>query len=143
MSNTAPVGALDPMKGWRDWFIQSEREWSEALTKLMKDDVSARAIGQQIHAALHQQQMLTQGMASPLAMLNMPTRDDLVGLAERLGRLEDAVARIEAGLVQLRPSLAQQQPTKPPRTRQVAAAAKDTLAATPAPKRSPPRKGRR
>ena len=86
----------DPLKGWRDWFVQSERDWSEQLTRLMKDENVARALGQEIHAGLYGQQMLTQTLAGPLAAMNVPTREDLVAIGERIGRLEDAVARVEA-----------------------------------------------
>lgn len=123
MSTNTDTRTLDPMKVWRDWFIQSEREWSEELTKLMKDDNVSRALGQEINAGLYRQQMMTQGMAVPLAMLNLPTREDITGLAERIGRIEDAVARVEAGLVQWR-ALQANTATKPPRTRKPAPAKK-------------------
>lgn len=86
----------DPLKSWRDWFVQSERDWSEQITRLMKDDNVARTLGQEIHAGLHRQQMLSQSLAGPLAAMNVPTRDDLVAIGERIGRVEDAVARVEA-----------------------------------------------
>ncbi len=103
----------DPMKAWRDWFVQSERDWSEQLTGLMKDDNVARALGEQIHAGLHKQQMLAQTLAGPLAAMNVPTREDLVAIGERIGRLEDAVARVEALMTRKAPSAA----PSPARTR--------------------------
>ena len=109
----APAIAADPMKAWRDWFVQNEREWSESLTRMLKDETVAKGMGQEIHAATHRQQMLTQGMAGPMAAMNLPTRDDLVALGERMGLVEDALARIEAMLVQSRSPTT----TKPPRTR--------------------------
>ncbi len=109
----------DPMKAWRDWFVQSERDWSEQLTGLMKDDNVARALGEQIHAGLHKQQMLAQTLAGPLAAMNVPTREDLVAIGERIGRLEDAVARVEALMTRMAPAAAQ----SPARTRKPAAKA--------------------
>jgi hypothetical protein len=114
-----PTVSLDPLKAWRDWFVQSERDWSEQLTRLMKDDNVARLLGQEIHAGLYKQQMLAQSLAGPLAALNVPTREDLVAIGERIGRLEDAVARVEA-LVTRQASAAAPRPT---RTRKPAAAA--------------------
>lgn len=110
---------MDPMKAWREWFVQSERDWSEQLTALMKDDNVARALGQQIHAGLHKQQMLAQALAGPLAAMNVPTREDLVALGERIGRLEDAVARVEALATRLAPAAA----PRPERTRKAPAKA--------------------
>ena len=111
--------ALDPLKAWRDWFVENERTWSESLTRIMDTEPVSRAVGREINAGLHTQQMLTQGMATPLAMMNLPTRDDVVALGERVGRLEDAVARVEAALVQMRNAGAPiaQPALKPARTR--------------------------
>jgi hypothetical protein len=53
MSKETPAARVDPMQAWREWFVQSEREWSEALTRLMKEDTTARAVGQEINAALY------------------------------------------------------------------------------------------
>ena len=101
MSHT-PI--TDPMKAWRDWFVQSERDWSEQLTRLMKDDNVARTLGQEIQAGLYRQQMLAQSMAGSLAAMNVPTREDLVAIGERIGRLEDAVARVEALVTRAAPA---------------------------------------
>jgi hypothetical protein len=113
----AAKAAADPLRAWRDWFVQNEREWSESLTKLMKEEAVARAVGQQINAALHAQQMMTQGMARPLEMLNLPAREDVVALGERIGRLEDAVARLEAAVVQMRSAAGREPARAPARTR--------------------------
>jgi hypothetical protein len=110
---------MDPMKAWRDWFVQSERDWSEQLTKLMKDDNVARTMGEQIHAGLYKQQMLAQSMAGPLAAMNVPTREDLVSIGERIGRLEDAIARVEALVTRNAPAAT----PRPARTRTAAAKA--------------------
>ena len=144
-----PTAWMDPIKAWRDWFIKSEREWSEAMSAMMKNDEVARAVGQEINAGLYRQQMMTQGMAGWLGSLNLPTRDDVTALAERLGRLEDSVARVEAGLVQWRASQsaqqASQQAAKPARTRKPASAAKPehTTKSDRAEKQSARQKGRR
>jgi hypothetical protein len=108
----------DPLKAWRDWFVENERAWSESLTGIMNSEPVSRAVGQEINAALHAQQMLTQGMAGPMAMMNLPTREDIVALGERVGRLEDAVARVEAAVVQMRGGASAKEPSaKPARTR--------------------------
>ena len=115
MTKTPPA---DPLKAWRDWFVENERTWSESLTGIMNSEPVSRAVGQEINAALHAQQMLTQGMATPMAMMNLPTREDIVALGERVGRLEDAVARVEAAVVQMRGATsAKEDAPKPARTR--------------------------
>jgi hypothetical protein len=116
MSKNAGADGMDLLDSWREWFIQNERTWNEELTGMMKQNPVAQAIGKEINAALYGQEMLTQGMAASLALFNMPTRDDILALGERLGRLEDSVARQEASLVRLQNS-ALAESHAPPRTR--------------------------
>ena len=116
MSKNAGADGMDMLSSWREWFIQSERTWSEELAGMMKQNAVAQTIGKEINAALYGQEMLTQGMAASLAMFNMPTRDDILALGERLGRLEDSVARQEASLVRLQNSVFADSHA-PPRTR--------------------------
>lgn len=112
-----PAAAFDPVQAWRDWFVANERDWSESMTRLMKDDTVARSVGKEINSALLGQQMFTQQMASPLAAMNLPTREDMVALGERVGQLEDAVARIEAMMVQTRHAVPPDATSRPLRTR--------------------------
>jgi hypothetical protein len=143
MSKETPAPRVDPLKAWREWFVQSEREWSETLTRLMKEDATARAVGQEINAALYAQQMLKQGMAGSLTMMNIPTQDQLTALAERLGSLEDAVARVEAGFVQLRHTLDATARAGPARNRKAAPrAAHEDASGTRSPPAKPARKQR-
>jgi hypothetical protein len=107
----------DPAKAWRDWFVQSERDWSQALTGMMQDENVMRTMGQEITAGLYRQEMLSQGMAGNLAMMNLPTRQEIMALGERIGRLEDAVARVEAAITRTAPAAA----ARPARTRKAPA----------------------
>jgi hypothetical protein len=118
MSKDAFPQNLDPTRAWRDWFVKSEREWSESLAHFMKDDAVARSIGQQITASLHGEQMFSQGVAASMAKMNLPTRADIIALGERVGQLEDAVARVEAALTRMNHDGAALPPRtrKPPRT---------------------------
>jgi hypothetical protein len=128
-----PALAMDPAKAWRDWFVQSERDWSEALTRLMQDENISRTVGQEITAGLHRQQMLTQGMAGNLAMMGMPTRDEVLALGERIGRLEDAVARVEAAMTRI----ASADTPRPARTRKAAEPAHESATGKPAARKTP------
>jgi hypothetical protein len=110
-----PPATLDPMKAWREWFMKNERDWSESLTRIIKDDSVSSALGQELKAQLYQQQAMSKSMATPMALMNLPTRDELLTLSDRIGELEDAVARVEALLVQAQAGSAAAK--KPPRTR--------------------------
>ncbi len=116
MSSTDPPADFDAMKAWREWFVKNERDWSEAITGMIKDDKVSRGLGREFNASLVQQQALTRTMAEFMASMNMPTRDDFTALGERIGQVEDAIARIEALLVQTKAGSASAAP-KPPRTR--------------------------
>jgi hypothetical protein len=119
MSKDEAPTNFEPMKAWRDWFLKNEREWSESLARMVKTDAVSKALGQELNAMLYGQQALSKSMAGPMAMMNLPTRDEMSALGERFGRLEDAVARIEAALVQMN-SVAGKGAPKPPRTRKPA-----------------------
>jgi hypothetical protein len=116
MSKDDAPANFDPMKAWRDWFLNSERDWSESITRLIKEDAVSSALGQELKAQLYQQKQFAKDMAGPMAMMNLPTRDEILALSERLGQLEDAVARVEALLVQRKAESASEA-AKPPRTR--------------------------
>ena len=120
MSNSDTPASFDPMKLWRDWFVKNERDWSEAMTRMIKDDTVSQGLGTEFNASLVQQQAMKRNMADFMANMNLPTRDDLTAMGERLGQLEDAVARIEALLVRLGPAAAATPSPKPSRTRKPA-----------------------
>jgi len=116
MSKEEAPANLEPLKAWREWFLKNERDWSESLARMIKTDAVSQALGQELNAALYGQQALAKSMAGPMAMMNLPTREELTALGERFGRLEDAVARIEAALVQMSSAAGFGAP-KPARTR--------------------------
>jgi len=119
--------ALDPMRAWRDWFVSAEKDWSEGLTALMKDETVAKTMGQDFNAALHRQQMFAEVIGQMLAKLNLPSRDDVLALGERMGRIEDGLAAVQASLSQLAAGAAGKAAlpasARPPRTRKPPAAA--------------------
>jgi hypothetical protein len=119
MSNSDTPADFDPMKAWREWFVKNERDWSESITAMIKEDKVSSGLGQKFNASLVQQQALTKSMAEFMASMNMPTRDDFTALGERIGQLEDSIARIEALLVQANAGSAGAT-AKPPRTRKPA-----------------------
>jgi hypothetical protein len=125
--NEKKAVTLDSMRAWRDWFVGSELEWSEALCRLMKDETVAKTMGQDFGAALHRQQMFAEVIGKALAALNLPSREEVLALGERMGRVEDGLASVQASLTQLRLSLGvtvtpRAAADRPPRTRKAPAA---------------------
>jgi hypothetical protein len=119
MSKEELPANLEPMQAWREWFLKNERDWSESLARMIKTDAVSKTLGQELNAMLYGQQALAKNMAGPMAMMNLPTRAEMTALSERFGRLEDAVARIEAALVQMNFAAGKGAP-QPPRTRKPA-----------------------
>ncbi len=122
--NTSNLSKLDPAAMWRDWVAKSEQQWSEALSTLMKDDKAGAPMNQQVSQLRMMQKQFGEMMQMALTSANLPSRSDIEGLAERLGRVEDALAAATAQVMQLTAALRQQgavaKPAAPGRNRQPA-----------------------
>jgi hypothetical protein len=109
-AQTASIGELkmseehkiDPMKLWRDWFVKSEKAWSQALTEMMGDERFSKGMGRYMQEALHTHRMFSEAMSQYLANLNLPSRSDVLDLSDRLGQIEDTLAAIQVELRQQR-----------------------------------------
>ncbi len=149
--------SFNPLAMWRDWVARSEAQWSEAAAKLMQDPRAGGALTKQVEEARLAQRMFAEMAQGSLALVNLPSRTDLEGLDERMGRLEDGLASVSAELVRMREALAggvapAVDAVRPARTRKAPAAVAptglsqaDTSKATPhrATPAKPPAKARR
>lgn len=97
---------IDPLRLWREWFVKSEKTWSDALTGIMGDDRFSKGMGRYMQEALHTHRMFSESMAQYLANLNIPSRADILDLGDRLGQIEDALASIQIELRAQRARLA-------------------------------------
>lgn len=103
--NETDWNKMSPATLWRDWIVKSEAQWSEALSTMMKDERTGSALNRQIEEARQMQRMFAEMAQAGLASANLPSRSDFEALDERLGRLEDGLAGVNAALVQLRSAL--------------------------------------
>ncbi|MEN9728504.1 MAG: hypothetical protein RL434_2870 [Pseudomonadota bacterium] len=121
---------LNPMAVWREWFVKSEKAWSQALTEMMGDEKFSKGMGRYMQEALHSHRMFSEAMSQYLANLNLPSRSDVLDVSDRLGQIEDTLAAIQVELRQQRIQLARANsianpetggetaaPAKPARTR--------------------------
>lgn len=90
---------MDPMQFMRDWFVQSEKMWSDAMSDVMANERVAESSGRFMQEALHTQRMFSESMGQYLSNMNMPTRTDILDLKDRISQVEDSV---NAVLVELR-----------------------------------------
>jgi hypothetical protein len=97
---------LNPMALWRDWFVKSEKAWSQALTDMMGDERFSKGMGRHMQEALHTHRMFTESMSQYLANLNLPSRSDVLDIGDRLGQIEDMLAAIQVELREQRIQIA-------------------------------------
>lgn len=118
MSENEPQ-TIDPFRAWREWFQENEQRWSQSMTEVMGDERFAKGMGKYFQEALHAHRMFTDSMAQYLGNMNLPARSDILDLGDRLGRLEDSIAALQAEVRNLResgkPATA---PARPRRTKQ-------------------------
>ncbi len=90
--------SLDPIRLWREWFVKSEKAWSDALTEMMGDENFSRGMGRYMHEALHTHRMFSESMAQYLANLNIPSRGDILDMSDRLAHIEETLNHIQVEL---------------------------------------------
>jgi hypothetical protein len=98
---------MNPVRLWREWFVKSEKAWSQAMTDVMGDERFSQGMGRYMQEALHTHRMFSESMAQYLANLNLPSRQDILDLSDRMGQVEDALASVQVELRELRTRLAQ------------------------------------
>lgn len=113
---------IDPMKLMREWFIKSEKMWSDALTDMMGDERFSRSAGRYMQEALHTQRMFSESMGQYLANMNLPSRTDVMDIKDRLSHMEDSLNHVLIELralkaAQARPAGESAARKKPARTR--------------------------
>ncbi|MCS6800795.1 MAG: hypothetical protein RMM58_09340 [Chloroflexota bacterium] len=137
----------DPLQAWRAMRDAATERWAKAMTELVGSEAFARTLGASIDAYLATaaplQKAIGEYMEATLAQLNMPSREDVLGVARRLTnvetRLDDLDARLDeleakldnldaalARLLTAQPGAApEEQPSSPPR-RSARRSAKET-----------------
>ncbi|MGR8921433.1 MAG: hypothetical protein ACU85V_17590 [Gammaproteobacteria bacterium] len=98
--------SLDPMRMWREWFVKSEKAWSDAMTEMMGDERFSQGMGRYVHEALHTHRMFSETMAQYLANLNIPSRADILDMSDRLAHIEDTLNNIQVELRNQRTEMA-------------------------------------
>ena len=118
-----PRDSTDPFAVWRDWLVQSERQWNGMLNEMMASDQFAQSMGRWMELYLGAQKSVNESLGRALAGLGVPNRDDVAELGQRLSAIEERLARIET-LVERGTgvSAASTERRRPPRTRKPPAA---------------------
>ena len=119
MANETPT---DPAEAFREWVTQWERGFDSFANQVMGTEGFSQVMNEAQKAQLSMQRAFNRLSTQQLENLNMPTRDDVLRLAEAIQDIGRRLERIEDKL-ELGPA-STQTARKPKRTRQPAAKAK-------------------
>jgi len=95
MANDSP---RDPAAVFREFVTQWERNINTLANQVMGTESFSRLMQEGQRLQLAMQQATSEAMGRRLAAMNMPTRDDVIRLAEKLADVDRRLARIEASL---------------------------------------------
>jgi len=115
----------DPLQLWRDALTRLEGEVNAAATGSLQSQDVLRALHQYSTVSLGMQQLFEKVVDSYLRRANLPSRKEVLELAESLRRIEDKLDR-------LLPAEATPVAPRPARTRRPAAASAASAGAPPA-----------
>src|SRR3712207_4705007 len=98
------VNPLDPFGVWSGMRDANFDAWSKAMIDLVNTEAYSKALGMSLESYLVTsapfQQVMEKVMTQVLERLNMPTRSDIISLAERMTniemRLDDMDAKFDA-----------------------------------------------
>lgn len=101
--NTGGANPFDPFSAWRQFQDSQMETWSKAMIEAVNSEAYAEATGRMLDAYLSIsapfRQVMEGTMTQTLTQLNMPTREDVTSLAQRLTniemRLDDLDARFD------------------------------------------------
>lgn len=96
MSNN-PSAGMDPLTMWRDWVTQSENQWNAFFNQAMATDEFSQGIGRFMDVYVNMQKTMNDVMGRYLTMANLPTRDDILAIGDRLSAIEERLVAIDAG----------------------------------------------
>ncbi len=127
------VNPFDPFSTWRQARDAYLDAWSKAMIDLVNTEAYAESTGRMLDSYLTlstpARKIMEQTMTQVLAQLNMPTRSDIISLAERLTNIEMRLDDLDAKLDQAptppaEPPAPQQQPKPAPAARRASAQTK-------------------
>lgn len=126
--------STDPFAVWRDWVSQSERQWNTFLNNAMATDEFSQTVGRFMDVYVNMQTSMNEAMSRYLSSVNLPSRQDILGLGDRLTAIEERLTTMEKSLAKGSAAIAQTKPktapapsgngvVRPPRTKKPASKA--------------------
>ncbi|GAC1582216.1 MAG: hypothetical protein NVS3B7_17540 [Candidatus Elarobacter sp.] len=109
--------AKDPLALWRDMLSQWESAVNSLANKTMSSNEYSSSMNGAMGLSLRMQESVREFMAAYLATTNLPSRTEVLAIAERLGALETRLDRITALLERMAPASAEDTRPRPARTK--------------------------
>lgn len=91
----------DPVASWREWMSQSETRLNALFNEVMATDGYSRVMGGFTKVLVSMQKSMSEGMERYFTALSLPTRSDVVDLAQRLSMIESRLLSIENSLAKI------------------------------------------
>lgn len=91
----------DPRSSWREWMSQRENQLNSLFNELMSTQGYGRAMGLVTKILVSMQKSTNEALEHYFSTLRLPTRSDVIDLAERLSNIESRLLAIETNLRQL------------------------------------------
>ena len=91
----------DPGTFFRELLGQWEGVANQFGTELMKSGEFARTVQGATSASMKAQEVAKDAMSRALAAANMPSREEMVAIGERMGAIEERLSRIETLLIKI------------------------------------------
>lgn len=134
----------DPLEAWRQWVDEAERRWNSNLNEIMTSDQFSKVSGKMMEAWLGVQSSMNEATQKYFSTLNLPTRNDIIALAESLTAIDRRLGEIERRLDTIGatapPKPARPKPSRTKKATARSAAAKPPASKAPAPKKATPKK---
>ena len=123
----------DPVALWQKMIGEMEKGFNSFATRAMETPEFSQAMNRAGGAAAGAQKQFGDLMEKYLLSLNLPSREQMTGIAERLQSIENQLNEIKALMVQINAKVGGEQaaasgPSKPPRTKRPPAAPKGETA---------------
>lgn len=103
--NPSDINPMDPYGAWRTMRDKSIDNWSKMMIDLVNSEAYAESQARMLDSYLTMstpfRQAMETAMAQLLAQFNMPTRAEVISLAERLTNIEMRLDDMDAKLDQL------------------------------------------
>ncbi len=107
----------DARDGISETIAMLEKEFNLIATALMGTEEFSRTATVVSGLQMRLQKAMEAHMARQLARLNMPSKDDITALGERMMSIDDRLIRVEEMLERIAPRKADSAPDRPPRTK--------------------------